>query len=281
MHREDGMAYELLLYEVAEGIATLTLNRPEKRNALSAQLWAELEDAVRAADRDPAARVLVLAARGPTFCAGADLSRGMSAEPQAPRDVLYWYESEREGERRHHLFRGLSKPIIAAVQGHAVAWGLELACLCDFIIASERAQFGAPAIRHGSMIGTLLPWLIGVQNARYLLYSGDTIDAQEAHRMGLAFRVVPHDELAEAVQAFAGRLALVPPPALRLMKRQIDGQLAMAGIWDALAYGGMAAAIGHSLQERAESADGRRLNDIRRQQGLDAFLQARDTPFDS
>jgi enoyl-CoA hydratase/carnithine racemase len=275
------MTYELLLYDVADAIATLTLNRPEKRNALSRQLWEEIEDALTAADRDLAVRVVILAANGPSFCAGADLSRGMSGEPQAPRDVLYWYESERDGQRRHQLFRDLGKPIVAAVQGHAVAWGLELACLCDFIFASEQAKFGAPAIRHGSMIGTLLPWLVGVQNARYLLYSGDTIDAQEAHRIGLAFRVVPHDDLAAAVREFARRLALVPPNALRLMKRQIDGQLEMRGLWNTLAYGALAAAIGHSLQDTAASPDGRPLNAIRREQGLDAFLHARDQPFSS
>jgi enoyl-CoA hydratase/carnithine racemase len=273
------LSYELLLYDVADGVATITLNRPDKRNALSRQLWDEIEDALRAADRDPAVRVLILAARGPSFCAGADLSRGMSAEPQAPRDVLYWYESERDGQRRHHLFRGLDKPIIAAVQGHAVAWGLELACMCDFVIASEQAKFGAPAIRHGSMIGTLLPWLVGVQNARYLLFAGDTIDAQEAHRIGLAFRVVPHEQLAHAVRDFARRLALIPPNALRLMKRQIDGQLEMRGMWNALAYGSLAASIGHALRDTAETPDGRSLDDVRREQGLDAFLRARDNPF--
>lgn len=257
----------------------LTLNRPEKRNALNAQLWAEIEDALRAADRDPAVRVVVLAARGPSFCAGADLARGMGEQPEARRDLLYWYEAEAQGQRRHRLFRDLAKPIIAAVQGHALAWGLELACLCDLIVASDQARFGAPAIRHGSLIGTLLPWLVGVQHARYLLYSGDSIDAHEAHRIGLVFRVVPHDQLAGAVQELASRLARVPPHTLRLMKRQIDGQLEMMGIWNALGYGALAATIGHALRDLAETPDGRSLEAIRREQGLDAFLAARDRPF--
>src|SRR5207253_3714178 len=112
---------------------------------------------------------------------------------------------------RHHLFRDMSKPIVAAVQGHCLAWGLELACMCDFIIASDQARFGAPGVRHGATIGTILPWLVGWQNARYLLYSGDTIDAQEAFRMGLAVRLVPQDQLADEARRLPRRPA--PGPA--------------------------------------------------------------------
>ncbi len=262
-----------------DGVAELRLERPESRNAVNTELLLGLREHLQAIQDDASTRAVIVAAAGPAFCAGADLSRGMSAEPQAPRDVLYWYESERDGQRRHQLFRDLGKPIVAAVQGHAVAWGLELACLCDFIIASERAQFGAPAIRHGSMIGTLLPWLVGVQNARYLLYSGDTIDAQEAFRMGLAFRVVPHVRLADEAQRFARRLAMIPPLALKLNKRQLDGVQDMAGMGNGLKYGALAAALCHSMQDTAETPDGRNLAAIRREEGMKAFLEARDAPY--
>ncbi|HZR97087.1 MAG TPA: enoyl-CoA hydratase/isomerase family protein [Chloroflexota bacterium] len=274
------MAYELVLYEVAERVATITLNRPDKRNALNRQLWSELEAALRAADADPAVRALVLAARGPTFCAGADLAQGMSGAPVARRTPLDTYESQQEGVRRHRLFRDLTKPIVAAVQGHAVAWGMELACLCDFVFASDRARFGAPAIRHGVFIGSLLPWLVGIQNARYIWYTGDMIDAQEAFRIGLAFRIVPHDELAETVQRFARRLALIPPAALRLNKRQLDGALEMAGIYQALEYGALAAALVHAADSADAPEGGRRLHEVREAEGLGAFLAARDKPFE-
>ena len=272
------MAYETLLYDVDERVATITLNRPERMNALNPQLWAELEDALRTADRDAEVRAVILAARGRAFSAGADMVHNLG--PNAPvRGVLEWYEQEQEGERRHRFFRDMSKPIVAAVQGHSLAWGLELACMCDFIIASDQARFGAPGVRHGATIGTILPWLVGWQNARYLLYSGDTIDAQEAYRMGLTFRVVPHDQLAAEVQRFARRLAMVPPIALRLNKRQLDGVMDMAGMRNGLAYGALAGAIGHALQDRAETPDGRSLSEIRRNEGMEAFLRERDRPY--
>jgi enoyl-CoA hydratase/carnithine racemase len=272
------VAYEVLLYEVAERVATVTLNRPERMNSLSVALWDELEDALRTADRDGEVRAVILAGRGRAFSAGADMSRGVGPNALV-RDVYDWYEMELEGQRRHHLFRDMSKPIVAAVQGHCLAWGLELACMCDFIIASDQARFGNPGVRHGATIGTILPWLVGWQNARYLLYSGDTIDAQEAFRVGLAFRVVPHDQLTAEVERFARRLAMVPPIALRLNKRQLDGVMDMAGMRNGLAYGALAAAIGHTLQDRAETPDGRSLSEIRRNEGMEAFLKERDRPF--
>ena len=274
------MADTLVLYDVAERVATITLNRPEKRNALNAQVWAELEAALRAADADRAVRAVILAANGPAFCAGADLAQGMGTMPVGRRTALDTFVSQQDGVRRHHLFRDLTKPIIAAVQGPAVAWGMELACLCDFVFASERAQFGAPAIRHSVFIGSLLPWLVGIQNARYLWYTGDMIDAQEAHRISLAFRVVPHDALAEAVQQFARRLALIPPAALRLNKRQLDGALEMAGMWQALEYGALAATLVHAVDSSDEAAEGQRLRGVRDREGMGAFLAARDTPFE-
>ncbi|HLH26065.1 MAG TPA: enoyl-CoA hydratase/isomerase family protein [Chloroflexota bacterium] len=274
------MADELVLYDVAERVATITLNRPEKRNALNRQLWTALEAALGAADADRAVRAVVLAARGPTFCAGADLAQGMSGAPVARRTALDTYESQQEGVRRHRLFRDLAKPIVAAVQGQAIAWGLELACLCDFVFASEQARFGAPAIRHGVFIGSLLPWLVGIQNARYLWYTGDLIDAREAYRIGLAFRVVPHEQLGAEAHRFARRLVLIPPAALRLNKRQLDGALEMAGMYRALEYGALAAALVHAVESGDEAASGRSLREVRAREGLGAFLTARDTPFD-
>lgn len=273
------MAYETLLYDVDERVATITLNRPERMNALNPPLWAELEDALRTADRDREVRAVILTGRGRAFSAGADMSHNVGPNAGPVRGILEWYEQEQEGERRHRVFRDMTKPIVAAVQGYSLAWGLELACMCDFIIASDQAHFGAPEIRHGSTITTLLPWLVGWQNARYLLYSGDTIDAQEALRIGLALRVVPHDRLADEARRFARRLTLIPPAALRLNKRQLDGVMDLAGMRTGLAYGALAGTICHSLQETAETPDGRNLGEIRRAEGMKAFLEARDAPY--
>jgi enoyl-CoA hydratase len=273
------MAYETILYETDERVATITLNRPEKMNALSPRVWAELEEALTAADRADDVHVIVLAARGRAFCAGADMSGSAGPNARPPRGTMDWYQSEKESMHRHRLFREVDKPIVAAVQGYSLAWGFELACMCDFIFASDQAQFGMPEIRHGSTVITLLPFLVGWQNARYLLYSGDMIDAREAFRIGLAFRVVPHETLAAEVQRFARRLAMIPPLALRLNKRQLDGTLELAGMRDALAYGALTTTLAHSLQELAETPDGRNLAELRRREGLRAFLEARDGPF--
>jgi len=275
------VAYETLLYEVdaADKFLTITINRPERLNALSKQVWSDLEQALRTADADDEIHAIILTGSGRAFSSGADMSHNVGPSAGPRRGVAEWYEEEQYAERKHRLFRDLSKPIIAAVGGYSLAWGLELACMCDFIIASDQAKFGAPEIRHGSTIVTLLPWLVGWQNARYLLYSGDTIDAQEAFRMGLAFRIIPHDQFMDEVRRFARRLAMIPPFSLKLNKRQLDGVQDMAGMGNGLRYGALSAAICHSMQDAAETPDGVNLTELRREQGMKAFLEARDAPY--
>ena len=272
---------EVTTYETAHRVATITMNRPERLNALSPQLWAEIDQGLAAADADPEVRSVVLTGNGRAFSAGIDMS-GPALPPGQPRPrrgLNDWYEAEMEGERRHRRFRDMTKPVIAAVNGFSLAWGFELAVMCDFIIASDQARFGAPEIRHGSTVGTMLPWIVPVQHARYLMYTGDIIDAQEAHRIGLALRVVPHDRLPEEAHRFAARLAMIPPLALKFNKRSIDGSMDMAGLRNSLEYAHLAAAICHTLQYEAETPDGRNLEQIRSEHGLHAFIDARDGPF--
>ena len=275
---EAEVAYEQLAYSVEDRVALLTMNRPEKLNALSPQLWEEIEDGLRTADADPDVRSVVLTGAGRAFSAGIDMSIPPGELPQR-RGLLDWYEAEQQGEARHRLFRDMTKPVIAAVNGYSVAWGFELAVMCDFIITSEEGKFGAPEIRHGSIVGTMLPYLVGIQHARYLMYTGDLIDANEAYRIGLALRVVPSDELMPAAMRLAKRLASIPPIALRLNKRSLDGVQDMSGLKNSLEYSHLVAAVCHTLQYEAESADGRNLQELREREGLKAFLEARDGPF--
>jgi enoyl-CoA hydratase len=272
---------QVTIYEIADRVATITMNRPERLNALTPQLWAEIDDGLSAADADPEVRAVVLTGNGRAFSSGIDMSgAGLPAgQPRPRRGLNDWYEAEVEGERRHRRFRDMTKPIIAAVNGFSLAWGFELAVMCDFIIASDQARFGAPEIRHGSTVGTMLPWIVPVQHARYLMYTGETIDAQEAHRIGLALRVVPQDRLQEEAHSFAARLAMIPPLALKFNKRSIDGSMDMAGLRNSLEYAHLAAAICHTLQYEATTPDGRNLEEIRSEHGLRAFLEARDGPF--
>lgn len=181
-----------------DGVATITLDRPAARNALSAQLLAELHDAVLAADRDDDVDVIVLTGADPAFCAGLDLKElGAGALTEAVSS------SSRRGPLPDR-----STPLIGAVNGVAVTGGLELALSCDFLVASERARFADTHARVGVMPGwgltVLLPQAIGLRRAREMSTTGNYVDARTALEWGLVNHVVPHDELA----SFTHHLAL-------------------------------------------------------------------------
>jgi enoyl-CoA hydratase len=188
---------DVVLYEVAERIATVTLNRPEARNALSSEVLRLLPDALRRADADDEVDVVILTGTDPAFCAGLDLKElgstggnlgGGSGADGAPNS---------SGARGP--FPRMSKPVIGAVNGVAVTGGFELALNCDFLIASERARFGDTHARVGVMPGwgltVLLPQAIGVRRAREMSFTGNFLSAQEALHFGLVNHVVAHDEL--------------------------------------------------------------------------------------
>lgn len=274
------MPYENILVETLAPparVAIVTLNRPEKMNALSAGLWADVENAFGELNRDPDVRAIVLTGSGRAFSAGADMT-GIPGQ-SSRRGLVEWWEAEGAGLRRHRLFREMNKPIIAAVNGWCLAWGLEVASMCDFIIASDQAKFGAPEIRHGSTVNTFMTWNLGPQWARYLLLSGESIDAQTAKEIKLALRVVPHDSLLAEATKFARTLAAMPAVALQLNKRLLDGLMNIAGMDAGLEYGRAMTTIAHTLQYEAETPDGRNLEEIREQHGMKAFLEARDAPF--
>ncbi|MGH2585893.1 MAG: enoyl-CoA hydratase/isomerase family protein, partial [Dehalococcoidia bacterium] len=243
------MTYQNILLEkdASARIAVLTLNRPEKMNALSQGLWADVEHALRDCDADPEVRAVILTGAGRAFSAGADMSGGDPTRP-AQRGLVEWWEAEGKGLQRHRLFREMTKPIVAAVNGWCMAWGLEVASMCDFIIASDQAKFGAPEIRHGSTVNTYMTWNLGPQWARYLLLAGETIDAHTAERIRLALRVVPHDQLMEETRRFAGRLAMIPPIAMQLNKRMLDSLMNIAGMDAGLELGRAMTTIAHTLQ---------------------------------
>lgn len=223
-----------LEYFVADGVARATINRPERRNAMSTEVLAGLCDAVRSAREDPAVRVLVITGAGDTaFCAGADLG-GMA---------------ESEGAIASHDGRGLlaelframwslGKPTIARVRGYALAGGFGLAMACDFVIAAEDAVFGTPEIGVG-----LWPYMITVPLLRSmpprialeLMSTGRRVDAQEAARIGFVNRVVPVDQLDAAVDELAADLASKSPLVMRLGRDSFYRALEMRAD-DALAY---------------------------------------------
>jgi enoyl-CoA hydratase len=206
---------ELVLRERRGAVELLTLNRPEKRNALSTALLAELRRAFTAIAADDAVAVVVVTGADPAFCAGVDLGELGSGESR-PLD----------SEGTVSMLRDLPQPSIAAVNGACVTGGLELALNCDVRIASERARFADTHVRVGVHPGwgmsAILPRLIGSGRARDMSLTGDYIDAVTAERWGLVSRVVAHDELLGAVLAVADAMASADPATLRAVKRLYD-----------------------------------------------------------
>jgi methylglutaconyl-CoA hydratase len=215
------------------GILTLTLDRPEKRNALSSAMVEALHAALDSADLDPEVRVVVLAGAGKDFCAGADLDE-LLASADAPPEA-----NEASALRLGSLFtrmRSLPKPVIAVVRGRALAGGAGLMTACDVVIASEGAQVGYPEILRGfvpAMVMTTLRRLVGEKTALDLVLTGRLIGAEEARRAGLVSRVAAEDAVEEEGRELARLLAGAPVSALALTKQlfyRLDGQSMEQGI---------------------------------------------------
>jgi enoyl-CoA hydratase len=219
------MSYEQLLYEVDGGVATLTLNRPDQRNALSGQLLAELVDATKRARDDDEVRAVVLTGAGDkVFCAGADLG-GFAAD--APL-VQKHFASDLFLEF-FRLMPRLGKPSLCAANGHVLAGGMGLALSCDLVIAKEGATFGTPEINVGAfpyMIMSIIYRNVPRKRVNEMILLGERLTADEAVEYGLANKVVPADEFDGAVAEWAGKLASKSPILMRLghdaMYRQQD-----------------------------------------------------------
>ena len=218
------MTYECLLYEVKDGIATLTLNRPERLNALGGTLRQDLHDAVTRAGADPEVRVMVLTGAGKGFCSGGDVkAMGEAKAGQRERPLL---EKIAPGRDRTLLaMREAPQPIIAAVNGAAAGAGMNLALGCDLRIASTAAKFTQAFVKRGlhpDWGGTyFLPRVVGMAKACEMIFTGEVIDAAEALRLGIVSRVVAPEELLPTAYEVARRIAAGPPVAIRLAKRSL------------------------------------------------------------
>ena len=211
------MTYETLLVDVTDGVAALTLNRPDVRNALSATLIRELEQALIALEEDPEARVIVVAGAGDkAFCAGADLKgvadRGTTLQARETFGGL---------ARILESMARMRTPLIAKVHGYALAGGCGLAAGCDIVVAAEDAIFGLPEIKIGLLpLIVMAPILrsVGRKRGMLMILAGEQVSAREAYEMGLVSRIVPGPELAPMVAALARTLAGFSPTALGLAK---------------------------------------------------------------
>lgn len=226
-----------LVVERFDSIVRLTLNRPEKRNALDDALHEQLSAALHEADLDEDVRVIILAGAGPSFCSGDDLEadnplREAGGRPSdAPELKTQRTGPEAMFAREQYLYydkalalRNLRTPTIAAVQGWAIAAGLMIVCMCDLIVAAEDAKFRNPVVRQTNLGVELLvePWDMGIRQAKEFLWTGDLMTAEDAYRLGMVNKVVPNEDLQEEALRMARRIALSPPVTVQLLKRSLN-----------------------------------------------------------
>ena len=270
------MPLEYMIYEPKGPICYLTLNRPEKLNALNAGLMAELREALAVIEVDPEIRVVILTGAGRAFSAGFDIQR----EPGEPELHEISADTRREHLKSHldtfMMIWNLSKPVIAAVNGFALAGACELVQVCDIKIASERAVLGEPEIRAGLGPPFLItPFSVGPMKAKELLLTGDTIDAHEAQRLGMVNRVVAHDDLMAECERTARKISLMSQVGVKMTKLAVNR--ALEGM-------GFVSTLQHNLElmvhfETSNSPEQEEFNTVSREQGLRAALDWRDARF--
>lgn len=262
----------LVALDVSQSVAFLTLNRPDKLNAINRPMLDELEQALDAAEHDDDVRSIVLRGEGRAFSAGFDLDSPVfdSGSAEAIREEL---------TRDFNVimrFWDCSKPTVAAVHGYCLGSSMEISAVCDITVAAEDCRFGAPEVRYGSGIVCLvLPWIVGLKNSKELLLTGGNVDAARALSIGLVNRVVPSHELPAAAEAIAREIAANDPQAVRLTREAINQGLETAGLRRALAQ-----ALEYDIRiETTETAESAAFRKIMEAEGLKAALAWRAAQF--
>jgi len=252
------MAYESIIFEKEDGIAIITFNRPDARNAVNNQVRAEFTAAIAEVEADNDIRVLILTGSGKAFASGVDIKEFSQTTPYHAHNLY------RLGERVEKL----PKPVIAAVNGFCLGGGYEIAQGCDIIIASEKAKFGHPEINIGIIPGgggtQRLPRLIGSYRAKELIFTGDIITAEDAFRLGMINRVVPEDQLMPTAKDMAKKIAAKSPAALKLAKQAINYAM-QTNLESGLKYEYELYSLSLGLEDKVE--------------GVNAFLEKRTPKF--
>lgn len=270
------MTDEIVLYETDDNIAIITMNRPEKLNAINHELRSGVVEALLRADDDKSVSVAILRAAGRSFCVGYDIDNDSPERAERRYDALKWHGSLTEDLRFEMVPWKMRKPVIASVQGHSLGGGCELAMYCDLTIAADNAIFGEPEIHFSNAgPGIVMPWMIGYKKARELLYFGDFIDAPTALDLGMINRIVPLDELEEKTLRYAKRLALISPEALEFTKLSINRGADAAGFTNAMQAGLDVVAPLYA----AKTEVGVQFTEIRQRDGLPAALKWRRDQF--
>jgi enoyl-CoA hydratase len=267
------VAYTVVIVDdPAPGVRRITLNRPEKRNALFHTLRGEILGALREADADPDVRVMIVRGAGKSFSAGYDLGGGNEG-----LDLPY-YTPGGDGQWPRHVTEGwmsiwdLAKPVIAQVHGYCLAGGSELASGCDLIYVAEDAQIGYPAVRFGVPDMHFHPWTMGMRKAMEAMLTGNAMDGLEAVRVGWANAAYPIDQLDEKVIEVASRIAQIPADIVQINKRVVHRQMEVMGMRTGIRIGTELCALGTRQESMIEFVKGMR-------KGLTDALQKRDEPF--
>ena len=265
-------AYENIIYEKKPPIAYVTLNRPEKLNALSQDLQIEVRDALEDAGwEDNEIRVIVMRGAGRGFSSGFDISAGGGSTDAVQVRARLLKGKGFSATTWWDVFWNNPKPLIAQVHGFCIAGGCATVSFCDLRICSEDALFGAPEIRTGGpYIPAVWPWIIGMTKARELLYTGNLIDAQEAYRLGLVNKVVPQDKLEEEVDKLALTIAKLPVATVEYNKKLINMAYEMMNIRSVVDRSMELEAV--SLASSGSLAEISEFNRLRQEQGLKAAL---------
>jgi enoyl-CoA hydratase len=278
--------FETILYEKEGGKARITLNRPEKLNALSFKLQRELNAALWEADNDAQVHVIILRAAGRAFCAGYDLTPMQSPPPKRDKDETYTnvyrggtsmdddiWQLERQQRERMAIWE-IHKPVIAQVHGYCLAGGTDLALLCDIVVVADDAVIGFPPVRAmGSPPAHMWTYLVGPQWAKYMLLTGDSIDGKKAAEIGVALKSVPADQLEAEVEAIASKMEKIDVELLSPNKRIVNVALELMGA--------------RTMQRLAAENDGRahqapavrEFARLAMTQGLKSALEWRDSKF--
>lgn len=272
------MDYKNILFTTLGRIATITLNRPEKLNALNMDLLKEYQAGLKQAESDPDIRVVVLKGAGRAFCAGYDVAgtAGGQAGSNSPTPFM-------DDNRRLNFFKDvhttawhLSKPVIAQIHGYCLAGGNDIAGQCDIVIAADNALIGMPQIRRlGLTSFHMWPYKCGPQWSKLLMFTGDTISGKEASELGIVAMAVPENQLQERVNKLAERIALVDPTELATNKAMINAHYEAAGLDFAMNVSIWLDTISHTNLAQQE------FRKIALSKGLKSALNVSDEPFNT